>query len=97
MLWIQPCGHLKALEKINKPGVYIHNLGSGHGYSVLDIVKTFKKVNNIEVKYKIAPRRAGDLSEFYADPSKAKKELDWVAIRGIEEMCKDSWNFIKNL
>lgn len=89
-------GHIKALEKLTKPGIYVHNLGTGHGYSVLEIVKTFEKVNNLKLNYKFAPRRAGDLPEFYADPSKAKKELDWEAKRGIEEMCKDAWNFAKN-
>ena len=69
-------GHLKALDKIRKEnGVQIYNLGTGNGYSVLDLVETFKKVNNIDVKYKIAPRRAGDIAVCYADPSKAKKEL----------------------
>lgn len=88
-------GHLKALDKIRKePGVQIYNLGTGNGYSVLDIVNTFQRVNNIEVKYRIAPRRPGDIAECYADPCKAKNELGWVAEKGIEEMCKDSWNFI---
>lgn len=88
-------GHLKALDKIRKePGVQIYNLGTGNGYSVLDIVNTFQRVNNIEVKYRIAPRRPGDIAECYADPTKAKRELGWVAEKGIEEMCKDSWNFI---
>lgn len=90
-------GHTKALEKILIPGVYIHNLGTGKGYSVLDIIKTFEKVNNVKIPYKIAPRRLGDLAEFYADPTKAKKELDWEAKRDIEDMCRDSWNFIKNV
>lgn len=61
------------------------------------MVKTFERVNNVKVKYKIAPRRKGDLACFFADPSKAKLELDWAAKRGIEEMCRDSWNFIKNM
>lgn len=88
-------GHLKALDKIRKePGVQIYNLGTGNGYSVLDIVNTFQRVNNIEVKYRIADRRPGDIAECYADPTKAKNELGWVAEKGIEEMCKDSWNFI---
>lgn len=88
-------GHLKALDKIRKEsGVQIYNLGTGNGYSVLDIVNTFQRVNNIEVKYRIAPRRPGDIAECYADPTKAKNELGWVAEKGIEEMCKDSWNFI---
>ncbi len=90
-------GHVKALEKLTRPGVFIHNLGTGCGYSVLDIVNTFEKVNNVKVKYKIAPRRPGDLAIYYADPTKAKKELDWEAKRGIEEMCRDSWNFMKNM
>lgn len=90
-------GHVKALEKLTSPGVYIYNLGTGSGYSVLDIVRTFEKVNNVKINYKIAPRRPGDLAMYYADPSKAKKELGWEAKRGIEEMCRDSWNFIKNL
>lgn len=88
-------GHLKALAKIRQEaGVKIYNLGTGHGYSVLDLVNTFQKVNNIEVKYKIVGRRAGDIATCYADPSKAKKELGWVAEKGIEDMCRDSWNFI---
>ncbi len=90
-------GHIKALEKLTESGVYIHNLGTGCGYSVLEIINTFEKVNNIKIKYKIAPRRAGDLAIYYADPNKAEKELEWKAERGIEEMCRDSWNFIKKL
>lgn len=91
-------GHIKALEKLEsgENGVYIYNLGSGKGCSVLELVKTFEKVNNIKIPYKIAPRRAGDLDEFYADPTKAKLELDWCTKKGIEDMCKDSWNYIKN-
>lgn len=88
-------GHLKALAKIRQEaGVKIYNLGTGHGYSVLDLVNTFQKVNNVEVKYKIVGRRAGDIATCYADPSKAKKELGWVAEKGIEDMCRDSWKFI---
>ena len=88
-------GHLKALDKIRKEkGVQIYNLGTGNGYSVLELVKTFEKVNNIKVKYRITDRRPGDIATCYADPSKAKKELGWVAEYGIEEMCKDAWNFI---
>lgn len=87
-------GHLKALEKIRKDkGVQIYNLGTGKGYSVLELVKTFEKVNNIKVKYKIGTRRPGDIPACYADPSKAEKELNWKAEKGIEEMCRDSWNF----
>ena len=88
-------GHINAIEKLNKEqtGVYIYNLGTGTGYSVLDIVNTFEKVNNIKIPYKIAPRRAGDLPELYADPTKAKEELNWVATKNLEDMCRDSWNF----
>ena len=90
-------GHLKALDKIRgEAGVQIYNLGTGNGYSVLDLVKTFEKVNNIEVKYKIAPRRAGDIAMCYADPGKAKLELGWTAKKGIEDMCRDAWNFINS-
>jgi len=88
-------GHLKALDKIrNESGVQIYNLGTGNGYSVLDLVETFEKVNKIEVKRKIAPRRPGDIAVCFADPTKAKIELGWVAEKGIEDMCKDAWNFI---
>ena len=89
-------GHVKALETLNTPGIYVHNLGTGCGYSVLEIVNTFEKVNNVKINYKIAPRREGDLAIYYADPTKAERELGWKAERGIEEMCRDSWNFIKN-
>lgn len=90
-------GHINALEKLNKEesGVYTYNLGTGVGYSVLDMVKTFEKVNNIKLSYKIAPRRAGDLPEFYANPTKAKEELGWTATKTLEDMCRDSWNFAK--
>lgn len=88
-------GHIYAIEKINneETGVFTYNLGTGTGYSVLDMVNTFEKVNNVKVPYKIAPRRAGDLSEMYADPTKAKEELGWVAKKNLEDMCRDSWNF----
>lgn len=89
-------GHLKALDKIRKEkGVKIYNLGTGNGYSVLDLVTNFEKVNNVKVNYKIGARRAGDIAACYADPTKAKEELGWVAEYGIEDMCKDAWNFIK--
>ena len=89
-------GHLKALDKIRKEkGVKIYNLGTGKGYSVLDLVTNFEKVNNVKVNYKIGARRAGDIAACYADPTKAKEELGWVAEYGIEDMCKDAWNFIK--
>lgn len=87
-------GHVLAIEKYNKPGVHITNLGTGKGYSVLDIVETFKRVNNIDVPYVIAPRRPGDIATCYADPTKAKEELGWVAEKGLEEMCYDSYQFV---
>ncbi len=90
-------GHIKALEKLDNKKVYTYNLGTGKGYSVLDLVKTFEKVNNIKIKYKFVDRRPGDLDCYYADTSKAEKELGWKAEKGIEEMCKDSWNFAKNM
>lgn len=89
-------GHLKALEKVRKcSGVDAYNLGTGNGYSVLDLVKNFERVNDVKVNYKIAPRRPGDIAVCYADATKAKEELGWVAEKGIEEMCRDSWNFVK--
>ena len=89
-------GHIKALEKLQKEnqGLFIYNLGTGTGYSVLDIVHTFEKVNNLKVNYKIAPRREGDIAECYSDPTKAKKELGWQAEKTIEDMCKDAYNFM---
>ena len=90
-------GHIKALEKLEKEseGLYIYNLGTGHGYSVLDMVKGFEKATGKEVPYKIAPRRPGDIATCYADPTKAKEELGWVAEKNIDDMCKDSWNYIE--
>ena len=91
-------GHLLALNKLDKEGtgIYIYNLGAGTGYSVLDIVETFKKVNNVDVPYKFAPRRAGDIAMCYSDPSKAKNELGFECQKTLEDMCKDGWNFQKN-
>lgn len=87
-------GHLKALAKIRKDkGVDAYNLGTGKGYSVLDVVAAFEKASGKKVKYQIKPRRPGDIAECYANPEKAKKLLGWKAIYGIEEMCRDSWNF----
>lgn len=89
--------HIKAMQKlIGKEGVHIYNIGTGVGYSVLDIINTFEKVNNVKINYQIAPRRAGDIALFYANPSKAERELDWKAEKNIEDMCKDAWNFMKN-
>ena len=89
-------GHLKAIEKIrNMKGVEIYNLGTGNGFSVLDLVKTFEKVNNVKVNYKIVGRRPGDIAVCYANCDKALKELGWKCERNIEDMCRDTWNFIK--
>lgn len=91
-------GHVKAVENIleGEKHVQIFNLGTGVGYSVLDIVKAFNKAYGKELPYKIAPRRAGDIAVCYSDPSKAKEELGWEAKRGIEEMCEDSWRWQSN-
>ena len=90
-------GHVKALEKArNSKGTTPYNLGTGNGYSVLEIVEAFERTNNLNVKYEIAPRRPGDIAECYADPKKAKEELNWVAEKTLEDMCRDAWNYIKN-
>ena len=87
-------GHLKALAKIRKDkGEDAYNLGTGKGYSVLDVVAAFEKASGQKVKYQIKPRRPGDIAECYANPEKAKKILGWEAKYGIEEMCRDAWNF----
>ena len=88
-------GHVLAIEKYSEPGVHICNLGTGVGYSVLDIVKAFERVNGVKINYEIKDRRPGDIATCYADPSRAKKELGWVATRGIDEICRDTWNFAK--
>ena len=90
-------GHVKALEKIkNESGVFVYNLGTGNGYSVLEMLHAYEKACKKEIKYVIAPRRPGDIAMCYADTSKSKKELGWEATRGIDEMCEDSWRFICN-
>ena len=90
-------GHLKAIEyAAEHKGSEIFNLGTGTGYSVLDIVKAFIRVNNVDIPYEIKPRRPGDIAECYADPTKAKEGLGWTAEYGIDEMCRDSWNWQKN-
>ena len=90
-------GHVAALEKLDKEkkGLFIYNLGTGKGYSVLDMVKGFEKATGKKVPYKIAPRRAGDIATCYADPKKAKEELGWEAEKDINDMCKDSWEYIQ--
>ena len=92
-------GHINALEKLkeNQKEALIYNLGTGSGCSVLEIVTTFEKVNNVKVPYKITQRRAGDLAEMYADPAKAEEELGWTANKNLEDMCKDSWNFAQKV
>ncbi len=90
-------GHVAALKAIEKKcGVGIYNLGTGHGYSVLDVVKAFETANGLKVPYAIKPRRPGDIATCYCDPAKAIAELGWEAQYGIEDMCRDSWNFQKN-
>lgn len=90
-------GHVCALQAIErKCGLGIYNLGTGHGYSVLDVVHAFEKVNGVKVPYSIKPRRPGDIATCYCDPAKAKAELGWEAKYGIEDMCRDSWNWQKN-
>ena len=90
-------GHVAALQAIErKCGCAIYNLGTGQGYSVLQLVKTFEKVNDIKIPYSIKPRRAGDIAICYSNPAKAEKELGWKAERGLEDMCRDSWNWQRN-
>ena len=91
-------GHIKALEKLEKEnqGLYIYNLGTGKGYSVLDMVKAFEKATGQKVQYKITERRAGDIAICYSDPTKAKQELNWIATKTLEDMCRDSWKYIQN-
>lgn len=90
-------GHVKAVERALKvKGVEAYNLGTGKGYSVLEVVNTFAKVNNIEVPYKLVDRRPGDIATCFADTAKAEKNLGWKAEKELEEMCADSWFFIQN-
>jgi UDP-glucose 4-epimerase len=87
-------GHIKAIEKLRtKPGVVIYNLGTGKGYSVLDMVKAFEKASGRKVAYRIAARRPGDIAACYANPAKAREELGWQAEKGIDEMCEDAWRW----
>lgn len=90
-------GHVKALEKIKeKAGLKVYNLGTGVGYSVLDIVKNFEEATGVKIPYVIGDRRPGDIATCYSSAEKAKEELNWVAENGIKEMCADSWNWQKN-
>ena len=91
-------GHIKAIEKISKEtGVLTYNLGTGKGTSVLQLIETTARVNNIEIPYVIAPRRPGDIATNYADPAKAKAELGWEATKTVEDMCRDAYNFVKKV
>lgn len=90
-------GHVKAIKKLeDKEGVCIYNLGTGNGYSVLEMVKAFEKACGKTINYAIKPRRPGDIATCYADPAKAKRELGWEAVRGLDEMCEDSWRWQSN-
>ena len=82
---------MKAIE--SQCGLAVYNIGTGNGYSVLDVVTAFEKVNGVKVPYTIQPRRPGDIATCYCNPAKAKAELGWEAQYGIEEMCRDSWNW----
>lgn len=89
-------GHLKALDKLlTNPGYCVYNLGTGQGYSVLDVITTFEKWSQRKIPYKIVGRRPGDIAECYADPSKANRELAWKAERNLDDMCRDTWNWQK--
>ena len=90
-------GHVKAIDyAAAHKGTEIFNLGTGNGYSVLDIVNTFSRVNELEIPYDIKPRRPGDIAECYADASKAARDLGWKAQYDLEDMCRDSWNWQRN-
>ena len=87
-------GHIKALNaKARTPGVHIYNLGTGQGYSVLDIVRAFEAASGQTVPYTLRPRRAGDIAECYADPARAAAELGWHARRNLDDMMRDSWRW----
>lgn len=88
-------GHIKAVEKLDKEknGLYIYNLGTGCGYSVLDMINTFEKVNGIKINYKIVDRREGDIAKCFADPTKAKEELGFVCEKTLDDMVRDAWNY----
>ena len=88
-------GHVAAIEKVKTKGVHIYNLGTGVGYSVLDVIKAFSKACGRELPYAIKPRRDGDVASNYADSSKAKSELGWQAELNLDDMCASSWNWQK--
>ena len=91
--------HVKGIERLDmdKKGMHIYNLGTGKGYSVLEMIKAFESANGVEVPYKIVGRRPGDIATCYADPSKAERELNWKAELGLKDMCRDAYNFTKGL
>lgn len=90
-------GHVLAVRKaLNETGVNVYNLGTGIGYSVLDLVKAFEKASGVKINYRIAPRREGDIAVCYADASKAEKELGWTAKKNLDDMCADTWRWQKN-
>ena len=91
--------HVKGIERLDmdKKGMHIYNLGTGKGYSVLEMIKAFESANGVEVPYKIVGRRPGDIATCYADPSKAERELNWKAELGLEDMCRDAYNFTRRL
>ena len=90
-------GHVKAVKKLEEnAGLKVYNLGTGTGYSVLDIVKNFEEATGVKVPYEIGPRRPGDIATCYSNANKALEELGWKAQYGIKEMCADSWNWQKN-
>jgi UDP-glucose 4-epimerase len=87
-------GHLASVQKLNtKCGLVVYNLGTGTGYSVLEMVEAFSRASGRQIPYKIVGRRPGDIAECYADPKKAEAELSWKAKRGLDEMCRDTWNW----
>ena len=90
-------GHVKALKAIRENcGVAIYNLGTGKGYSVLDVVKAFEEASGVKIPYRIAPRRDGDIAECYSSPLKAERELGWKAKHNLYDMCLSSWLYQKN-
>ena len=91
------CGHIKTLPKLfSNPGIVTYNLGTGRGYSVLEMVEGFQRACGRSIPYDIVPRRPGDIAACWADPTKAKKELGWEAVKTLDDMCKDTWNWQKN-
>jgi len=89
-------GHVTALDKLTA-GVHIYNLGTGHGISVLQLVKAFEEANGLDLPYEIAARRPGDIAECYADATKAERDWGWTAKRNLVDMCRDAWRFEKSV